>query len=496
MDSTLFLNGKIFQAKPQTNPKKQYSTAASSPKMESSRISALKKTSPFGPRGTALSPCTTSGGNTVLPGFIDGHMHLLMLGQSLQKAGLEHCQSPADIRSTIKSYAMSHPSAPRILCRGWAHPMTPGGVSTSMLDDLDPRPIFIDSKDLHSTWCNSAALAELGIDQTTPNPPGGDIQRGQGGQLTGLLSEAAAFNMVWPHLARAASLAERVAAMRTAVHAYSAAGYTGMVDMAMDDNAWEALQELRSQSHMQLPIRIAAYWLIRPGSTEAETLNQVDRAIELSRESNMATSPDCRVVGIKAICDGVVDACTAALTEPYSTGVSADPIWTAEQLKPVVRKATAAGLQVALHAIGDAAIRAAIDVLSTCSSRDLRPRIEHLELASTADAARLGAAGITASIQPVHADPAILRAWPSLLGPERCERAFAYREFADGGAALALGSDAPTAPYVPLSNVYIATTRRSVKGAWPDFHREPALCAWAVRGHRCCYGGSRIFLFC
>ncbi len=96
-------------------------------------------------------------------------------------------------------------------------------------------------------------------------------------------------------------------------------------------------------------------------------------------------------------------------------------------------------LQVALHAIGDATIRMAIDVLSSCSTAELRPRIEHLELASREDAARLGAAGITASIQPVHADPAILRAWPRLLGSTRCGRAFAYREFADGGAVLALG---------------------------------------------------------
>lgn len=109
----------------------------------------------------------------------------------------------------------------------------------------------------------------------------------------------------------------------------------------------------------------------------------------------------------------------------------------------------------------------AIDVLEKNTDRSRRPRIEHLELASERDAKRLGALGITASIQPVHSDPAILRAWPRLIGEHRCKRAFAYREMADHGAPLALGSDAPTAPHLPLPNLHVATTRRS--------YREPDL---------------------
>jgi predicted amidohydrolase YtcJ len=144
-------------------------------------------------------------------------------------------------------------------------------------------------------------------------------------------------------------------------------------------------------------------------------------------------------------------------------------MWTKEELEPVVRRADEAGLQIALHAIGDETINMAVDVLAKCASPLRRPRIEHIELASKEDADRLGKLGITASIQPVHADPAILRAWPRLLGEHRCKRAFAYREFADGGAPLALGSDSPTAPYSPLGNVYVGTTRRS--------YREPKMTA-------------------
>ncbi|KAI1810528.1 amidohydrolase family protein [Poronia punctata] len=401
------------------------------------------------------------GGRIVLPGFIDGHMHLLMLGQSLQKAGLEGCKNLQDIRKTLKNFAEAHPSAPRILAKGWMHSMTDGKGLASMLDDIDPRPIFIDSKDLHFAWCNTAALEELGV-QDMPDPEGGKIYRDENGRASGLLSEAAAVTIVWPHIARVATMEEKFVAIQRAVQDYTAAGYTGLIEMAMDENAWEALQAF--QQRAESPIRFAVHWLISPRKTEAELLAQVDRAIELNRLFNADTSPRCRVVGVKVIGDGIVDGCTAGLTEPYTLdGVSCEPIWTLEELSAVVRKADAAGLQCALHAIGDKTIRIAIDALEQNATPGRRHRVEHLELASPSDAARLGRLGITASIQPVHADPAILRAWPSLLGPSRCERAFAYTDFLKGGAVLALGSDAPTAPHSALRNLYTATTRRSAR---------------------------------
>ncbi|KAK2765191.1 hypothetical protein FQN54_008890 [Arachnomyces sp. PD_36] len=404
----------------------------------------------------------------VVPGFIDGHMHLLLLASALKRVNLESCKNLEDIRSTIKSYAVANPTAPRILCRGWMHPMTNGVALASTLDDLDDRPIFIDSKDLHSTWCNTAALKELGI-ESTPNPAGGEIFRDESGKPSGLVSESAAQIYVWPHIAKVTPMADKVAAMKDAIKAYTACGYTGMIEMATDDNIWEALQLLRSQEN--LPFRLAAYWLIKPSDSEADCLAQVDHAISLQKRFNEETSPDCRVTGIKVICDGVVDACTASLLEPYSSnGDSPDPLWDPKILEAVVRRADSAGLQCALHAIGDKAVKLAIDTLekvcgdpSSPTAGKLRPRIEHLELTTEEDAKRLGKLGITASIQPVHADPAICGAWPTLIGNHRCGRAFAYKEFQDGGAPIALGTDSPTAPFDPLPNLYIATTRRSAR---------------------------------
>jgi predicted amidohydrolase YtcJ len=149
---------------------------------------------------------------------------------------------------------------------------------------------------------------------------------------------------------------------------------------------------------------------------------------------------------------------------PYScNGSSCDPIWTADILEPVVKRADSAGLQCAFHAIGDNTVRTVIDTIEKFGSPGRRHRIEHMELTTAEDAKRLGKLGITASVQPVHSDPAILKAWPKLIGEDRCKRTFAYKDFADGGAPLCIGSDAPTAPHSALENVYIATTRRSAK---------------------------------
>ena len=479
--ATLFTNGKIFLSgvQPGTNAGLHRApTFASSMLIHGPQISHVGSPSDE-PITTALAsrnPPTIHDlhGKTILPGFVDGHMHLMLLGQALTKLDLGKCTDLASIQSIVRAHAAANPHLPRILCRGWMHSMLPPrGACAADLDGLDvpgrDRPILMDSKDLHSTWCNTAGIATL-CAEAWVDIPGGIIGRDAEGRLTGFFSEAANITYVWPFLAAVASMEERMAAIAAAVEAYHEAGYTGLVDMAMDEGGWEALLALREREREKggLKMRVAAYWLVKPCAEIAEMVKQVERAIELAGEYNAATAPDCRIVGIKVICDGIVDACTAGLSEPYEHNGHAEvPLWTAEQLEPVVKRADEAGLQIALHAIGDATAKMVIDTLTKYASPERRPRVEHLELTTEEDAARLGRAGITASIQPVHADPAILKAWPRLLGEHRCGRAFAYREFADLGAPLALGSDAPTAPHSPLGNIYVGTTRRS--------YREPEM---------------------
>jgi predicted amidohydrolase YtcJ len=401
-------------------------------------------------------------GGVVLPGFVDGHAHLLMSGAAELRANLHGARDLPEIARRLRIWSGEHPVAPRVLGQGWQFSAVPGGVPTrQLLDSIIPdRPAYLDAADYHSVWVNTAALCELGITAATPDPVGGAIVRDATGEATGHLVETAALELVWPYLAGVATDTDRDAHLAAAMSAYSACGVTGAVDMALDGDALAAMA--RAERAGTLTVRIVAHWLVPRSGTAADQLAQVAEAARLAERHR---SSRLRVTGIKLIVDGVIDGCTAALSEPYANGTNADPIWDYEALAPVVAAADAAGLQVALHAIGDKAVRIALDALEHAAEvngpRPRRHRIEHLEYTDPADVPRLARLGITASMQPVHADPAIQDNWRAMLGDSRVERGFAWPEFVDAGARLALGTDTPTAPYHPLRNMYVAATRRS-----------------------------------
>ncbi|WP_307794485.1 amidohydrolase [Arthrobacter cavernae] len=459
---TLYRNAKIF--------------TADGPAMAEAMLVDGDRLAYVGEESTALRLAGAAaqvdlGGAFVLPGFIDAHTHLLMMGQAMQKVELRDAASLAQIQERLREAANAAPDAARILGRGWLFPAIPGGMPTAaMIDVVIPdRPVYLDSNDVHSMWVNSAALAEMGIDRDTPDPIGGKIQRDPAtGEATGLLYETAAQQYAWPTLASVTTDAERDAQLAGAFGHYLSTGVTGGIDMAMGEDDLAAMRRALTASSGgpdgggTLPLRVTGHWLITQTGSVAGNLAQVARAVELSREVN---SPWLRIAGIKIIVDGVIDSCTAAMKEPYADGSNAGLIWELEDLTPVVAAADAAGLQIAMHAIGDAASDAALDALEhAClvnGERDRRHRIEHLETVTPENVQRLARLGVVASMQPVHSDPAIQDNWRAMLGDHRVDRAYPWTEFTDAGATLALGSDAPTAPHQPLPNMYVATTRKS-----------------------------------
>lgn len=409
------------------------------------------------------------GGAFVMPGFVDAHTHLLMMGETMQKTALRDAGSLEEIQLRIKEAAAQDPGAARILGSGWLFSAIPGGApTTEMIDAVVPdRPVYLDANDLHSVWVNKAALAEMGIDNSTPDPLGGRIERDpRTGEATGLLHETAMHQYAWPTLASLTSDVQRDAHLATSFGHYLSTGVTSGIDMALGEDDLAAMLRALDAGDGTLPMRINAHWLVAPSENHEENLAQVARAAQLSREVN---TPWLRVVGIKIIADGVIDGCTAAMKEPYSDGSNADLIWAPDYLNPVVAAADAEGLQVAIHAIGDLASEVALDAFEYANRvngpRDRRHRIEHLESVTPESVARLARLGIVASMQPVHADPAVQENWRAMLGDQRIERAYPWSEFTDAGAVLALGSDAPTAPHPPLPNMYIATTRKSALDA-------------------------------
>jgi predicted amidohydrolase YtcJ len=402
-------------------------------------------------------------GALVLPGFIDGHAHTLMTGQAMEQADLTGAPDLAEMQRRVKEWAALRPGQPRVMARSWLHAAVPGGHPTRQMLDaaVADRPVYAMAHDYHSIWLNTAALTETGIDAATPDPPGGNIARDPAtGEPTGHIDETAMHSLVLPFIHDAETGADYDRQLAAALAGYRATGVTGLTDMGLDEPALDAM--IRAEAAGTLTARIAAHWRTHRDEDPAANLAQVSRAAELAARHRSAL---LRVTGIKVIIDGTVDGCTAALGSPYANGSQPGPIWDLAALAPVVSAADAAGLQVAMHAIGDEAIAIAIDAVEAAirdnGPRHRRHRIEHLEVVTPDEIARLAALGITASMQPVHADPAIQENWRAMLGDDRVSRGYPWPEMTEAGAVLALGTDSPTAPHPPLPNMFVASTRRS-----------------------------------
>ena len=402
-------------------------------------------------------------GRLVVPGFVDAHAHVLMTGQSLMQLDLMTADSLDEIQQRTARWAADNADAPRLRLTAWKHSALPGGKpSKQMLDEIvSNKPVYAQAYDFHSMWLNSAALAELGIDANTPQVPGGEIHLDPvTGEPTGYIDETAMHRYVWPRLVAFETTSDHDEQRDVALEAYRSLGITGATEMAMDENILESF--MRAEAAGALTTRLTAHWIVRMDPDPNVVRSRVERAIELFRSHQ---SKLLRVVGIKCVIDGTVDGCTAALGTPYANGHVADPSWTLDALAPVVELADEAGMQVAMHAIGDEAIRIAIEAVEAAvranGPRVRRHRIEHLEVVNPEEIERLAALGITASMQPVHADPKIQDNWRAMLGDSRIDRGFPWPEMTDAGATLAFGTDAPTAPLSPLRNMYVAATRRS-----------------------------------
>ena len=401
-------------------------------------------------------------GRVVLPGIIDAHTHLVMTGASMLKLDMLN-KSVQEIQQILSDALQREPNAKYLLGRSFLLDALGEKPHKRLLDGIQV-PVFIDSADLHSAWVNSAALAAMGVDETTQDPQGGRFERDAEGKLTGYCLETAVTEYVWPHVASLASKADKLEFLQTAFNEYLAVGVTGAVDMAMTEDELEALETMY-QRDGRLPLRVSCHWLIEPGRTAEKRAESVLAAAR-HRERLAHMSPWLRIVGIKIISDGVVDSCTAFLTKPYANGSLSGPIWPRDQLEPVMLLADSLQLQIAVHAIGDAASSMALDLFEKAIevNGDIprRHRIEHLEVVTKESITRLAKLGIVASLQPVHADPIYVPNWRDMLGQdERCDRAFPWSEYVDVSAHVAFGSDAPTAPHHCFPNMYTATTRQS-----------------------------------
>jgi len=246
------------------------------------------------------------GGKVILPGILDGHIHLLQLGNALGRVNCLRL-SAAQIQAAFKARREAEPNAKMYLGASFLFDAIGQPPHRKILDEIIPDvPVFIDSMDLHSCWANTKGLEVLGITKDMPNPKGGEFQRDENGELTGLLMETAFHDYVWPWIADRTSLEEAIGQLDGAFKAFQSTGVTGAVDMAMLPDTLVALEEYYKRNGNKLPIRLSMHWLLNFAGTDADREARV-REAAAHKERLKDKAPWMRMAGIKIISDGVVD---------------------------------------------------------------------------------------------------------------------------------------------------------------------------------------------
>ena len=380
-------------------------------------------------------------GRCVVPGFTDAHVHFLEWALSLGRLDLAATRSHAEVLAAVAS---APPGADGwLIGAGWRSARWPGGDPEQHREALDAacgdRPVLLWAHDHHTAWLSSAALARL------PHGAAPIVERDVAGAPTGVLRETAAWD------AAAAIPAPRDFEIDSAVaeglRIAHGRGVTGIHDFQREGGL-AAFQRLNGERRLTLRV-----WASLP-------VAQLDAIVALGLRSGLGDEW-LRIGPVKAFADGTLGSRTAAMLEPFADAGRGEALLGEEELLEIAGRCADAGLELAVHAIGDAANRATLNALEATrerwAPRGLRPRIEHAQLLHGDDLRRFGALGVTASMQPSHAPSD--RPLAQAVWGERCSGAYALGSLAASGAPLCFGSDAPIEPLDPLAGAQAAATR-------------------------------------
>jgi len=397
-------------------------------------------------------------GAFAMPAFIDNHTHFLKASLSLAQPDLLAAKSRAEFAELIGRTARANPGR-WILGQGWDEQRLGGELPTKeWIDAVTPEtPVAVPRTDLHMLLLNSVALKLAGIDRNTPDPAGGVIVRDAAGEPTGILKDNAKDLLagVIP-LPSPEEEAEALAAGIRLGHAH------GLAQVHIPEIDWRAHEALRrSPIAREMGMRFYSMVPLQDWKRIAATIAEEGRGDEWVRWG-----------GVKGLADGSLGSRTALFYEPYSddphfSGVRILPL---DELRSLVLEADRAGLQVAVHAIGDRANDDVLDAFAEAEQangpRDRRFRIEHAQHLRPASIPRFVRHGVIASMQPFHAIDdgrwAVKR-----IGEERLHGTYAFGSFVRSGAHVTFGSDWPVAPLDPVIGIHGAVTRETIDGANP-----------------------------
>ena len=401
-------------------------------------------------------------GRMVVPGFQDAHVHPISGGLNTMRCDLHGARGREEYLARVDAYARAHPEEAWILGDGWSMDDFPGG--TPRREDLDAilpdRPVLLPNRDGHGAWVNSRALAIAGIDRTTADPSDGRIERDANGDPTGMLQEGA-IDLVERHAPPATAEELEEALRRAQAHLHSL-GITAWQDAIVHEEEFAAYAALAGRGELTARV-VGALWWDRARGEE-----QVDELIE-----RRARGPVGRfeATSVKIMQDGILENFTAAMIEPYldrggnptaNRGLSfVDPA----RLGGYVTRLDAEGFQVHFHAIGDRAVREALDAIEVArranGPTDGRHHIAHIQVIHPDDVPRFAELDVVANAQPYWAclEGQMENLTIPFLGPERTTWQYPFQSLLRAGARLAMGSDWSVSTPNPLLEMEVAVTR-------------------------------------
>jgi predicted amidohydrolase YtcJ len=425
-------------------------------------------------------------GRLLLPGFQDAHIHPLHAGMDLMQCDVREADGRDAVLDTIRAYADEHPGNDWVIGSGWYMGDFPGG--TPRREDLDrvlpDRPGFLPNRDGHSAWVNSRALELAGIDRETPDPADGRIERDPDGSPAGTLHEGAV-DLV-ERLLPVPGPDEWLAAFELAQAYLHSLGITAWQDAIVTPEDLAVYRRAADAGLLTARVEAALWWERSQGS------EQVD---ELVARSAAGSHGRLRANSVKIMLDGVLETFTGAMIDPYldrdgrpttNRGIDfVDP----ESLPGHVARLDAAGLQVHFHAIGDRAVRTALDAIEAArranGMSDTRPHVSHIQVIHPDDVPRFAPLGAVANAQPLWAchETNMDELTIPFLGPERATWQYPFGSLLRAGARLAMGSDWSVTTPDPLLEMEVAVNRvyPSSRGARPFLPEERLTLEQAVQ---------------
>jgi predicted amidohydrolase YtcJ len=406
-------------------------------------------------------------GAFVMPGFNDAHVHLAYAGQNKLAVDLTGCTSLADMLGRVSAAAGHALPGQWLLGGGWDHTLW-ADQRLPTRQDLDSvsrgHPGFFTRVDGHIAVANSAALSLSRVTNQTPNPPGSQFDHDPQHDLTGIVRESGALDLIQQHIpSPTPDLRKRaiVLALEDAV----AHGVTSVQDNS-DWNDFLVYQQLEREGLLKIRI------------TEWLRFDDPVKLLLAHRAEHPATDRNLHTGMLKGFMDGSLGSRTAALQLPYADdpGNSGLPRYQQAQLDAMTKERIAAGFQIGFHAIGDRAVEMALNAFAAAAQSTkglpaMRERIEHSQVVAPQDIPRYKALGVIASMQPSHLLTDMNWA-QSRLGPERARNAYAWKAFLDAGVPLAFGTDYPVEPIKPFRGIYAGVTRSNEAGASTYFPQD------------------------